>query len=134
MSSACTAASVTSKERPPVLGSSRSSGIVLRNTPSLAEVLSPAVVAPVFAPAVSPVVVPVDAPVVPVVVPVVDVPVVVPVVSVVVPAVVPVVPVVLRGPRALAVTQGLVVAVYGLELVEARPAIYVILAVGVARR
>jgi hypothetical protein len=69
------APAATSKERPPVLGSSRPSGIVSRITPSLAEVLSPAVVAApvVLAPVVSPLVVPVEAPVVAVVVPVVPV-------------------------------------------------------------
>ena len=52
------APAAASKERPPVLGSSRPSGIVSRITPSLAEVLSPAVVAApvVLAPVVSPVV------------------------------------------------------------------------------
>src|SRR5215204_958215 len=38
-----------------------------------------------------------------------------------------------RTGGSLAVTQGIVVAVYGLDLVEAGPAIYVILALGVAR-
>src|SRR5215204_7506592 len=37
-----------------------------------------------------------------------------------------------QGRGSLAVTQGIVVAVYGLHLVEASPAIYVILALGVA--
>jgi hypothetical protein len=95
-----------SMESPPVFGSSWPSGIVSRMTPSLVEVLSPVVGAPVvlgdpvLAPVVSSlVVVPVGAPVVRVV-PVVLVPVVVPVVVplvapvVLVPVVVPVVPVV----------------------------------------
>src|SRR5215208_1053036 len=38
-----------------------------------------------------------------------------------------------RTEGSLAVTQGIVVAVYGLDLVEAGPAIYVIHALGVAR-
>src|ERR671921_316649 len=102
-----TAATGTSTERPPVLGSIPSLGIVSRMTPSLAEVVSPplvaapVVLAPEVAPALAPVVVSVEASVVPVVVPVVVlvvVPVVVPaVVSVVPMVVVPAVPVVSVG-------------------------------------
>jgi hypothetical protein len=39
-----------------------------------------------------------------------------------------------RAEGSLAVAQGLIVAVYGLDLIEAGSAIYVIHAVGVARR
>src|SRR5215211_1312983 len=101
-----TAATGTSMERPPVWGSTPSLGIVSRITLSLAEVVSPelvaasVVLAPVL-PVVVPVVVPVAVPVVlvmsvaPVVVPVVALvvlgvfaePVVAPVVALVVPAV-----------------------------------------------
>ena len=95
-----TAATGTSTERPPVWGSTPSLGIVSRITLSLAEVVSPELVAapvvlapivPVVVPVVVAVVVPV-VPVLPAVVPVV-VPVAVPVVLVmpVVPVVVPVV-------------------------------------------
>jgi hypothetical protein len=95
MSNASRAATGTSTERPPVLGSSLPSGIVSRITSFLDEVPSPlvcdpVVLAPLVAPVVSPVVVPLDASVVPVVVPIVPVvlvPVVVPVVLV--PVVVP---------------------------------------------
>jgi hypothetical protein len=103
---------------------------------------SPAVVVPVvLVPVVTvvPVVVPVVVPAVSIVPVVVLVLVLVPVVvSVVplVPGILPAVPVVLpaRGPRgSLAVSLGLVGAAYGLDLVETRPAIYLIHTVGVAR-
>src|SRR5829696_6386180 len=87
MSNASRATAGTRKERPPVFGSTLSLGIVSRITPSLAEVVSPVVAAPVL---LAPVVVPVVVPVVPVVL----VPVVVPVVA---PAVVLVVLVVSVG-------------------------------------
>jgi hypothetical protein len=84
MSNATTAVAGTMLERPPVLGSCWTAGIVSRITLSLVEVLSPAVVGHSIEAVVSPVVVVV------VVSPVVVVPVVVPVVSV--PVVVVVVP------------------------------------------
>jgi hypothetical protein len=109
-----------------VFGSTPSLGIVSRITPSFAEVLLPElVVAPevvVFAaPVLAAVVVAVVASVVSVVLVVL---VVVPVVPVVAPA---------RGPRVL--SQFLLVpTVYGLDLVETIPAIYVIHPFGAARR
>ena len=65
MSNASTAATGMRTERPPVLGNTLSSGTVSRITPSLAEVVSPVVAAPVL---LAPLVVPVGVPVVPVVV------------------------------------------------------------------
>jgi hypothetical protein len=120
MSNATTAIAGTRKERPPVLGSCWPSGIVSRITSFLAGVLSPVVAdLEVLAPVVSPVLAPVASPVVVPVVPSVVVPVVlVPVVSVV-PVVVPCSSACdpLRSGGSLAVTQGLVEAVYGLDLV-----------------
>src|SRR5215211_2883512 len=111
-----TAATGTSMERPPVWGSTPSLGIVSRITLSLAEVVSPELVAAsvVLAP-VLPVVVPVVVPVamsVVLVLPVV-VPVVVPVVPVVVPVAVPVVLVMSVAPVVVPVVALVVPAVPG---------------------
>src|SRR5215211_4147291 len=126
-----TAATGTSMERPPVWGSTPSLGIVSRITLSLAEVVSPELVAaPVVLAPVLPVVVPVVVPVavsvvlvlpvvvpvvVPVAVPVVLVmsvaPVVVPVVVLVVVPVVPVVPAVVPVVVPVAVPVVLVMSV-----------------------
>ena len=102
MSNASTAAAGIRREMPPVSGRTLSLGMVSSMTPSLADVVLPAVVVPDVEVVSSEVVVPVVS--LAVVVPVVLVPVVVPVVSVpVVPVVMPVV-VVVVGPVVVVVT------------------------------